>query len=88
MCQITVEWLFDRVWPKHVRKVASLFAQALKHFLPPGERRRSIRFSLIGDLRTPFCGLAFLRRRLQRAHPLGEGSVRPECVFGKGEGSV
>src|SRR4051794_33892250 len=29
MCQITVEWLFDRVWPSHIRKVASLFAQAL-----------------------------------------------------------
>jgi hypothetical protein len=24
-----VEWLFDRMWPSHIRKVASLFAQAL-----------------------------------------------------------
>jgi hypothetical protein len=30
MCQITVEWLFDRMWPSHIRKVASLFAQALR----------------------------------------------------------
>jgi hypothetical protein len=29
MCQTTVERLFDRVWPSHIRKVASLFAQAL-----------------------------------------------------------
>src|SRR5829696_4868185 len=30
MCQTTVERLFDRVWPSHIRKVASLFAQALR----------------------------------------------------------
>src|SRR5215210_9175912 len=29
MCQTTVERLFDRVWPGYIRKVASLFAQAL-----------------------------------------------------------
>jgi hypothetical protein len=29
MCQTAVERLFDRVWPSHIRKVASLFAQAL-----------------------------------------------------------
>jgi hypothetical protein len=32
-----------------------------------GERRRSNRFSLMGDLRTPLCRLSFLRRRFQRA---------------------
>ena len=29
MCQTTVERLFDRMWPSQIRKVASLFAQAL-----------------------------------------------------------
>jgi hypothetical protein len=33
MCQTTVERLFDRVWPSHIRKVASLFAQALSNLL-------------------------------------------------------
>jgi hypothetical protein len=30
MCQTTVERLFDRMWPSQIRKVASLFAQALR----------------------------------------------------------
>jgi hypothetical protein len=30
MCQIKVDWLFDCVWPNHIRKAASLFAQALR----------------------------------------------------------
>jgi hypothetical protein len=29
MCQTKVERLFDRMWPSQIRKVASLFAQAL-----------------------------------------------------------
>jgi hypothetical protein len=40
MCQITVEWPFDGVWPSHIRKVASLFAQALRMEDPLRERRK------------------------------------------------
>ena len=45
MCQITVEWLFDRVWPSHIRKVASLSAQALSLILRTSPKRVSKKFA-------------------------------------------
>jgi hypothetical protein len=36
MCQAMVEWLFDPVLPSHIRKVASLSAQALSVFIELG----------------------------------------------------
>jgi hypothetical protein len=50
MCQTTVERLFDRMWPSQIRKVASLFAQAL-----------SLRFN-----QEEFCDELYIHRKSPR----------------------